>query len=79
MCQRAISVCADSVNIAQEKPTMDDMHAEFHQKCNSPNRGLKPGNQRILPDVRPETLSDFQKLQNEFKAKVVAKNANQIQ
>lgn len=74
MRRRAISMYVDSVKIAQEKPTMNDMHVEFLQKCNSPNRGLKPGNQRILPALKPETLSDFQKLHNEFKAKIVAKN-----
>lgn len=52
--------------------TMDDMHAEFFQKSNSSNRGLKSVLQRELPHVGPEPKSIFQKIHEEFKAKIAA-------
>lgn len=55
--------------------TMDDLHLEFLGKFNSPNRGLKPVSVRQLAEAQPKPISQFQKIFNEFKEKMAAKNA----
>lgn len=83
MRQRASSMYADVVNPPsngnEKKATLDDMHVEFFKKCDSPNRGLKPGHQRRLPDAEPKPLSDFHKMHEHFKAKLALRNAKQNQ
>lgn len=76
MRQRALSLYAEKApKDTAEKKSMDDMHIEFFNKLNSPNRGLKRGHQRKLPDVEPKPMSDFQKIHAEFIAKIASKNA----
>lgn len=54
----------------KKKATIDEMNVELLNKCNSPNRGLKPGHQRTLRDKEPGPQSTFQKLHEEFKSKL---------
>lgn len=77
--QRSLSLYAEPApkNTDKKKATIEDLHIEFFEKCNSPNRGLKPGHQRKLPVAEPEPKSDFQKLQEQLKAKIRSKNAKQ--
>lgn len=68
--ERAKSMFVD--NPTTKQTTMDDMHLELHTKFGSPNRGLKSANNRQLGERKPEPLSEWQKLQEEFKKKVEA-------
>lgn len=68
--ERAKSMFAD--NPTRKQTTMYDMHLELHTKFGSPNRGLKSANNRQLGERKPEPLSEWQKLQEEFKKKVEA-------
>lgn len=55
--------------------TTDDMHNEIAEKFKCPNRGLKPVQQRKLAEPLPTQMTDFQKLFEEFKAKLQSKNS----
>lgn len=72
--ERALSTHVEKMNSSKnddgKTATMEDMHDEFHKKCDSPNRGLKPGHLRKLPEAEPQPLNDFQKLQLEYKTKL---------
>lgn len=65
--------CLSSYAEPAPKATMEDLHIEFLEKSNAPNRGLKPGHLRKLPDAEPKPKSDFQKLHDQFKAKLASK------
>lgn len=54
--------------------TMDDMHVEFKERFNSPNRGLKPGTERRLSKLQP-VHSECQNIYDELQAKLAAKRA----
>lgn len=62
-------------NAGRKKMTMDDMHSEFSEKYNRPNRGLKPGSDRQLPEPQPRPIPECQKILNELKTKLAAKTA----
>lgn len=77
--QRAKSMFVDRTcqpnNAGQNQFTMDDLHVEFTERYSSPNRGLKPSNQRHLSEAQPQQLSDSQKIYNELRAKLAARKA----
>lgn len=62
-------------NATAKETTMDDMHLELSGKYESPNRGLKPSTERQLSDPIQKPVSDFQKMFEEFKARLQAKSA----
>lgn len=75
--QRAKSMFAEQPSgSCKRKVTLDDLHVEFSAKYNSANRGLKPRHECQLSKPQPDTASEFQKIYDEFKAKLNAKNAD---
>lgn len=73
--QRAKSMFVEKNSQSNEvKYTMDDMHVEFKQKYNSPNRGLKPGTERRLSKLQPEH-SQCQNIYEELQVKLATKRA----
>lgn len=64
-----------SILAGNKMSTMDDMHHELSEKFNSPERGLRPSTNRQLPEPQPKPLSEFQKIYNEIKTKLLAKKS----
>lgn len=64
------------LNVAgQKKITLDDMHAELATKYGSYNRGLRPVQERQMPEPLPIKTPECKKIFEEFMAKVQAKLA----
>lgn len=61
----------------KKKTTMDDFHLEFSAKFNSPNRGLKSSADRQLREPKSKDVPQCRKIFDEFKVKLLAKNARQ--
>lgn len=74
--QRTKSMFADRVGKSEQmKLTMNDMHIEIAERFSYHNRGLKPVRQRQIAEPMPKQLTIFEKIHEEIKAKVQAKNA----
>lgn len=77
--QRAKSMFADpslQLNVAgQKKMTLDDMHAELATEYGSYNRGLRPAQEREMPEPLPKKTTECKRILEEFMAKVQAKLA----
>lgn len=65
---------SQSMNVNGNVHTIEDMHTEFNQKYNSPNRGLKLSTERQLGKTPPKKLSACEKIYEELKLKIVEKN-----
>lgn len=60
-------------NVNGNEHTIDDMHLEFNEKYNSPNRGLKPSSERRLRGTPPKKLSACEKIHEELMLKFAEK------
>lgn len=67
-----------ATTVCQNNSTLDDMHVEFSAKYARFNHGLKPSTSRQLPELEPQPISEWQKLHEEFKAKLDAKKRKNI-
>lgn len=73
--QRSKSLFAESTSESNENKnsTIDVFNLEFSRMYGRPNRGLKFSTERVLTPLQPKQISNCQKIQNGFKAKLMAK------
>lgn len=72
--QRAKSMFIERIQQANRKiVTIDDMNQEFSVKFNTQNRGLKSVKERKSSEPLSTGISVYQKICEEFKAKIQAK------